>query len=291
MDHGQPLDAYQRRLAARSILPVITEPCHRTVGFGRNLPVVGLISAFVIANAVFHAEASRLGYAYDGLGVRLGLATILMLIALIGGRIIPAFTRNWLAARGATSLPVAFGRGDALVLALTALALAGFVTNPAAEGLPWLMAAVAVAQMWRLSRWRGWQVRREPLLWVLHLAYLALGLGFAAEAAAIWGFMEAGASRHVWVAGAIGLMTLAVMTRATLGHTGRALKADGVTVAIFLAMAGSAVARVAAGGAEQPMPLLLASASLWALAFAGFAVNFGRMLLQPRQNSATKAAA
>lgn len=249
----------------------------------RNLPVIGLIAVFVISNAVFHLEASTFGHAHDGLGMRLGLATLLMLIALIGGRIIPSFSRNWLSARGASSLPAAFGRGDAFVLALTALALAGFVTAPHAKSLGWLMLSVAAAHVWRLSRWCGWQVRREPLLWVLHLAYLALGLGFAAEAAVIWGFMEHGASRHIWFAGAIGLMTLAVMARATLGHTGRALKAGGLTTGIFLAMGGSTIARVAAGGAWEPMPLLMASSGLWTAAFAGFLVTFGPMLLQSRQ--------
>lgn len=248
----------------------------------RNLVVIGLIGTFVVANALVHFEAARDGHAFDGWGMRLGLGALLMLVALIGGRIIPAFTRNRLSARGAPVLPPPFGRGDAAVLALTALALLGLVALPQTAALGWIMLAAAAGHLWRLSRWCGWQVRGEPLLWVLHLGYLALGLGFIAEAAALWGFLAPGAARHVWLAGAIGLMSLAVMSRATLGHTGRGLKADPLTTMTYLALAASVVARVAAAAADHAMPLLLASAGLWVLAFGGFLLGHAPSLLRPR---------
>lgn len=248
----------------------------------RNLPVVGLIALHGMGNAVFHHEAAARGTALDGLGMRLGLATALILIALIGGRIIPSFTRNWLAARGGARLPVPFGRVDGAVLALTAVALAAFVTDAQGPWMTGLMVLTALAHLWRLSRWCWWQVRSEPLVWSLHLAYAMLPLGFLTEAMAGIGMMAPAAARHVWLAGAIGLMTLAVMTRASLGHTGRALHAGPVTIAIYVAAAGSVLARVAAGLSSDPTPLLHLAAWLWIGAFGGFVMAYGPLLLRPR---------
>ncbi|MBD9527256.1 NnrS family protein [Paracoccus sp. PAR01] len=248
----------------------------------RNLPVVGLIALYGVANLIFHIEAARDGTAFEGLGMRLGLGTTLMLIALIGGRIIPSFTRNWLAARGSAQLPQPFGRADAIVLGLTALVLLGFVGFPDAAVTRWLMLIAGAAHLWRMSRWCSGQIRSEPLLWVLHLAYALLALGFVAEGAAGFDLLPLPAARHVWLAGAIGLMTLGVMTRATLGHTGRMLHAGPATVAIYLALFGSVVMRLLAGIFGNPTGLLHLSGGLWIMAFAGYALVYGPMLLQPR---------
>lgn len=249
----------------------------------RNLPVVALVALYATANAMFHIEAARGEAAFDGAGMRLGLVAALMLIGLIGGRIIPSFTRNWLAARKADRLPMAFNRRDGAVLGLTAIALLGFVVAPEAPVLRWLMLAAGLAHLWRLSRWCGWRVRAEPLLWVLHVAYAFLALGFWAEAAAGFDLIAPAAARHVWLAGAIGLMTLAVMSRATLGHTGQPLQAGGATLAIYLAMIGSVAARLAAGLMPDPTIMWHLSGGLWFLAFAGFALAYAPLLLRPKE--------
>ncbi|MBU3029175.1 NnrS family protein [Paracoccus marinaquae] len=251
-------------------------------GNWRNLPVVGLIGLYGLANAVFLAEAAGGGVAFDGVGMRLGLAAAVLLIALIGGRIIPAFTRNWLTARGSARLPQPFDRFDAAVLGLSAVTLLAFVAAPDTAGLRWLMLAAGAAHLWRLSRWCGGLTRAEPLLWVLHVAYAMLALGFVAEAAAGFDLITRAAARHLWLAGAIGLMTVGVMTRATRGHTGRPLQADRPTLLIYLALIGSALLRVAAGLWSDPMPLLHLSAGLWLAAFAGFALAYGPILLRPK---------
>lgn len=248
----------------------------------RNLPVVALIALYGFANGAFHVQEHQNSPAFDGWGMRLGLAAALLLIALIGGRIIPSFTRNWLAARRSPQLPQPFGRADGIVMGVTALTLVAFVGWPEAGVTPWLMLLTGVAQLWRMSRWCGWQIRPEPLLWVLHKAYGLLALGFLAEAAAAFDLLPVAAARHVWLAGAIGLMTLAVMSRATLGHTGRTLHAGAGTVAIYLAMLGSVFTRLLAGIAGNPIWLLHLSGLLWILAFAGFALIYGPMLLRPK---------
>lgn len=248
----------------------------------RNLPVLGLIALYGASNALFHIDMARADMAFEGAGMRLGLAVVLMLIALIGGRIIPSFTRNWLAARGAKHLPVPFGRADGAVLALSAVTLIAFAAAPSTVLLPWLFLVTGAAHLWRLSRWCGWQTRSEPLLWVLHLAYALLAIGFWAEAAGAFDLIPLPAARHIWLAGAIGLMTLAVMSRATLGHTGHPLQANAATVAIYLAMLGSVVARLLAGITAQSQGLLHLSAALWIAAFAGFLLVYGPMLLRPK---------
>ncbi|MDQ7262922.1 NnrS family protein [Paracoccus sp. PS-1] len=248
----------------------------------RNLPVLALLGLFTAGNALFHIEAARGGAAFEGLGMRLGLAAALILIALIGGRIIPSFTRNWLAARGAGRLPAAFGRGDGAVLGLTALTLAGFVAAPDASAMPWLMLACGAAHLWRLARWQGVQTGAEPLLWVLHLAYALLALGFWAEAAAGFGLLAAAPARHVWLAGTIGLMTLAVMSRASLGHSGRALHAGRGTTALYLALLGSVALRLLAGLLPAQVWLLHLSGTLWLLAFGGFALLYLPVLAGPK---------
>lgn len=249
----------------------------------RNLPVVVLVLSYGAGNALFHVEAHLSGIAFDDAGMRLGLAAALMLIALIGGRIIPSFTRNWLSARGARRLPHGFQRADILVLALTALTLLTFVIRPENAVLRWIMLSCGTAHLWRMSRWCGGQVLGEPLLWVLHLAYGFLAFGFLAEGLAQFGLLSIPAARHVWLAGAIGMMTLAVMCRATLGHTGYPLQAGAGTTAIFLSLLVSILLRVISGLPWVPVAALHLSALLWIIGFAGFALLYGPKLLRPRR--------
>lgn len=249
----------------------------------RNLPVLAILATFTLANALFHAEAAAGANAADGYGLRLGLAAAVLLIALIGGRIVPSFTRNWLVQRGAERLPVPFGRADAAVLGLTLLALAAFVAAPEAWPAAGLCLAAGLANLWRLARWQGLRTGAEPLVWVLHLGYLLLALGFLAVAAAGAGLMPQAGARHVWLAGAIGLMTLAVMTRASLGHTGRPLHAGPAVTAVYLALVLSVAARLAAAYAPGVPGLLHLAAGLWMLAFGGFAALYWPVLTRPRQ--------
>lgn len=247
----------------------------------RNLPVAGLIAVFALSNGLFHIEAARGIAASSGLGMRLGLAAVLMLIALIGGRIIPSFTRNWLAARGATALPVPFGRPDRLVLAVTALTLLAFVAEPGWPFTAWLFLICGLAHVWRLSRWRGLDTGAEPLVWVLHLAYALLALGFLTEGLAGLGLAPEPAARHVLMAGAIGMTTLAVMSRASLGHTRRTLHAGPGLSACYISLALSVFARLAAGFWPDATALLHISATFWIMAYGGFCLLYWPILTRP----------
>ena len=251
----------------------------------RNLVVLAMLTVMTAGNALFHWQAAH-GYAAQGAGLRLGLAAALMMIAVIGGRIVPSFTRNWLVKRGSARLPVppmqAF---DRLVLLVLVAALGLWVLWPFAVATGVALLLVGALHLARLARWAGERTAAEPLVWVLHAGYAFLPLGALGMAAEILapGTLGMAAAQHLWMAGAIGLMTLAVMTRATLGHSGHALSAGPGTVAIYGALIVSVLARVAAGLWPQAAGVLHTVSGLgWLVAFLGFALLYGPLLLRRR---------
>jgi len=258
----------------------------------RNLKVLVIISLMIPANLIFDYQAYYQGYGANGAGARLACALAVMLIILIGGRIIPSFTRNWLVKRGSSRLLAPFGVYDKAVMALSALALLAWVIFPnadyynaaGAEAAAILLLLAGMANFTRWLRWKWWLTLAEPLVWVLHLAYLFVPLGFIAVALAVFGWLPAGIApaQHLWLAGAMGLMSMAVMTRASLGHSGRALTVGATVTSLYVAIFASAWLRLIAGLLYNNLPLLLISAALWIYAFAGFAVLYWRILTGPR---------
>ena len=137
----------------------------------------------------------------------------------------------------------------------------------------------------RLGRWAGERTARERLVLVLHVAYAFVPLGFALAGLAAFGLVPHSAGLHAWMAGAAGMMTLSIMTRASLGHTGRALAASWATQAIYAAVFVAAIARVMAALMPEWTSLLVHVAGCaWIAAFGGFAVVYGPMLARPRAN-------
>jgi uncharacterized protein involved in response to NO len=136
----------------------------------------------------------------------------------------------------------------------------------------------------RLGRWAGYRTVGEPLVLVLHVAYAFVPVGFLLLALAIVapGLVVATGALHAWTVGAIGTMTLAVMTRATLGHTGQALVASPSTQLIYAAIVVAALARLCSALSIWPEGALMVSMVAWVMAFGGFAVTFGPLLLRPR---------
>jgi uncharacterized protein involved in response to NO len=250
----------------------------------RNLIVLGMLGVFIIGNALFHWEAARGDYAAQGAGLRLGLGAGIMMIAVIGGRVVPSFTRNWLAKRRSAFLPVPpMQKFDKAALVALLVALGLWVALPLHMATGAALALAGGLHVMRLIRWAGHRTLAEPLVTVLHAGYAFVPLGalaLAVEILAPGSFGMAGA-QHLWMAGAIGLMTLAMMTRATLGHTGQALTAGVGTVAIYAALILSVLARVAAGILPEISGLLHTVAGLgWIAAFGGFAVVYGTLLLR-----------
>ncbi|MBR1179361.1 NnrS family protein [Bradyrhizobium sp. KB893862 SZCCT0404] len=246
-------------------------------GNWRNLPVVVLVLVLLAGNVGFHLEAHYAGAA--DVSIRLGIGVVMLLIALIGGRIIPSFTRNWLVKFNPGRLPVPFGRFDGAVIGSSALALIAWIAAPLNMITGVVMALVGVLHLIRMARWAGDRTTRERLLLILHVGYVFVPLGFILNALAAFGELPPSAGIHAWMAGAAGTMTLAVMTRASLGHTGQALTAAPATQGIYAAIIIAALARVGAVVLPAHGDLLLHIAACgWIVAFLGFAIAFGPLL-------------
>jgi uncharacterized protein involved in response to NO len=250
----------------------------------RNLPVVMLVLLLLSGNVAFHLEAHVEGAA--DYGVRIGIAVVVMLISLIGGRIIPSFTRNWLVRENPGRLPVPFAGYDKAVMIVTAVTLLCWIAIPLSIVTGLAAALAGVLHLARLARWAGDRTARERLLVILHVGYFFVPLGFLLSAAAAFGLLLPSAGIHAWMVGAGGTMTLAVMTRATLGHTGQALTASAATQGIYLAIVVAALARICA--VIHPAAsdgFLHVAAFAWAAAFFGFAIAFGPLLLGSRRRA------
>jgi uncharacterized protein involved in response to NO len=254
----------------------------------RNIPIVGMVLLFGIANGLDHAGRSGLIGDAD-LGWMFGLSLVVMMISLIGGRIIPSFTRNWMVKQGLNlGLPTQPGRFDLLVIALTAVALLAWLTMPAGAVSGALLFTAGLLQAGRLARWRGWRTVRDPLVVILHIGYawvpaglILLGLSQATET------LPRSAAVHALTSGAMATMILAVMSRATLGHTGRELKANAATTAAFALVTLAAVLRVAAPlGVADYTIAMQASAVVWGAAFLLFLATYGPILFAPRVDEA-----
>ncbi len=250
----------------------------------RNLPMLAALLLLLFGNLLVHLEATGISPSAE-FGNRLGVATLLMLISLVGGRIIPSFTQNWLAKqRPEIAVPAPFGRLDRAALATTMLALLGWVIAPDGPVASYLELVAGVALGIRLARWRGFTTWREPLLGVLHLGYFWLALGFLLLGLnGLMPLLPETAALHALTVGAIGTMTLAVMTRASLGHTGRPLAAGPYTTAIYGLVTLAAILRLLApiGGGDYLLMLNLAGVA-WSGAFGMFALFYARVLVRPR---------
>jgi uncharacterized protein involved in response to NO len=251
---------------------------------GRNLKVLIPLTVLLLANVLFHAEAYFSGT--SDYARRLAVAAAIMLIVLIGGRIIPSFTRNWLAREKPGRLPAAFGRFDGATVMVSVLAFAGWIAAPAAPATGLVMIVAGLLHVLRLARWAGDRTIREPLVLVLHLAYLFVPAGFvlAGLAAIRPDLVVPAAGLHAFGAGAIGAMTLAVMMRASLGHTGHALAMDRIMKAVYAAAVVAALLRVSAAfDWAHFQSLVLLSGLAWSLAFIGFATAFAPKLFTRRR--------
>ncbi|MEK7687632.1 MAG: NnrS family protein [Pseudomonadota bacterium] len=252
-------------------------------GNRRNLKLLVVLGVLIVGNAVFHLEVLLDGMAFYG--SRIGLAAAVGLIVLIGGRIVPNFTRNALLRAGPGPLPAPFDRFDMSSMAATVAGLVAWVVVPQDMVTAAIAAVAGVLLAVRLTRWVGYRALGDRLVLVLHVAYAFVPAGFLLIALSIVmpDVVTSSAGAHAWGVGAIGLMTLAVMTRATLGHTGRQLVATPATVVVYGLVVFAALARIGAAiPSSAEIVLLHVAACAWAAAFVGFAAIYGPMLLRPK---------
>ena len=248
----------------------------------RNLRIVLLVLALALSNVLYHIEVIRTGS--PTLAIRVSLSVIVTLIMVIGGRLASSFTRNWLISRKAQRYPALFDRIDAVAVAIGIVSLAIWIAMPDQIIAGLALLGSAGAQTVRLTRWRGTTTWREPLVLILHVGYAFIPLGFLTVGMSVlWpNILPPSAALHAWTAGAVGVMTLGVMTRVSLGHSGRALTASRATIVIYVAIVLAAIMRVIAPFCGSMLLMLVASAVAWTIAFFGFVVFYGRFLVRVR---------
>lgn len=250
-------------------------------GNRRNYVFVPLLLAFTALNAAFHADWLGLapGLAYPALTLTVWLVTLLL--AFMGGRVIPFFTERRIAAVRITPRPwLAWGA----TLTTLAVPLTWLATGRSAA-LAAVLIVASVLLLVRALTWQPWRTLREPMLWVLHAGYLCLPLGFGLQAASLLGAgVPWSAGVHALTAGALSLLTLGMMARVALGHTGRPMVAPTPVVAAFLLLLAGLALRLAAY-AGPTAELQAAAGIAWALAFATYAVTYTPILLRPRADA------
>ncbi len=251
----------------------------------RNTPLLALLTALWATNAAFYWGLDHRDPAFAQHALLVGIDIVLLLVTVISGRIIPAFTTAALKQRG---LPSAVSVGPALTpltIGAMLVLIAVDVWRPESASAGTVALAAAIIHAVRLAQWGGWRTLRMPIVWVLHLAYLWLPLGLALEALALLGrFAFAAFYLHALTIGAIATMIVAVMTRASLGHTGRPLVVSRPTVCAYGLLAAAALVRVF-GPMSLALPyaeVILIAASLWTAAFMIFLSVYAPILLSPR---------
>lgn len=244
----------------------------------RNLMMVVILSVMLFANGLMHAQL--LGYTSNTLftGMQLQLGLIILMIMILGGRVIPFFTERALGDFSARKYKWLEMLTPVLVVAWLLSHFSG-----AAELAGMLAIANAAAQLLRLHGWFHPRLLKNPLLWILQLAYLFIPLGFALYAASVFAGISVYLSTHAFAAGAIGSITIGMMARVSLGHTGRPLKITNWIKAGFVCMLLSGLIRsLLPLIPELYIAALHASAALWMLAWGLFLIPYTPILLKPR---------
>lgn len=278
-----PLDPMVIAVIDLSFIPALAlaiTPSLVRSGNRRNFILVGLLALLFSANLRFH-----LGGAASIQSLGLAVNTLLLMVALVGGRIVPAFTSAGLKQRGIEARIPRHAAIDGAALAATMAVLVIDVLSPGGVIAGGAAAGAAGLLALRLARWQGQRTFGQPILWVLHVAYAWLPIALALKAAwLLGGFVAAAGWQHALTVGAFSTMILAVMSRAALGHTGRPLVPPPGVVIAYVLVTAAALARVfgpalfpGAGSAWTG-----AAAMLWTVAFTLFVVAYAPILCRPR---------
>lgn len=266
-----------------SFLPLAAWSMYRVLhraGNKRNMFLVGLLTLLAIANGAFHAAAMQLIPVSEIAAIHAAILLIVLIEAVIGGRVIPMFTDN--AAPGPKS--VVRPRNDKIALAAVAAASAVWVFGAPAPLMAALALMACVATAIRLAGWKPYRTIRVPLLWILHLSYAWIPLGFLLLGLAALGIGTASTAFHAMAVGSMAGLIVGMISRTTLGHTGRKLATGRAELFTYALIQAGAVARVAAGMAppEWRPGLLAVSGACWSLSFALLLLVYAPYLWRPR---------
>jgi uncharacterized protein involved in response to NO len=253
-------------------------------GSHRNYAIVGIITILAVLNLLYHLGALQILAGMDRLALYFMIHLLLLMITVIAGRIIPNFTANWLRAQGHERLPENHRLSDGITMAATLATGVSVSLTPFGPVTGILALVAALSHAVRLARWRGLATTSEPLLFVLHVAYLWLPVGYALTALAAFGLVfPATAALHALTMGAIGNMILAVTSRVALAHTGRSLHAPRLIVLAYAILNAAVIARVLSPlNSSLYVEMIDLSALGWIVTFAIFTGVFWPILTRPR---------
>jgi uncharacterized protein involved in response to NO len=246
----------------------------------RNYFFVGLLMVMSVLVAALHLGLQGRFELPPRLGLQLGLDVMLFIMAVMGGRVIPMFTNNGVPGAGAARHPLVEKLALASLLLLFVVDLLQLQSGIVAAAA----LAAAIAHSVRLLLWRSWRTLAVPLVWILHSAYAWIVVYLVLRALSGFGWLGGSYAVHALTVGAIGGLTLGMMTRTARGHTARPLLADGWELTCFLLIQGAALVRVFGGmvSATLYLPSIQVSGVLWALAFGIYAVRYWSVLTQRR---------
>lgn len=251
----------------------------------RNTPLLLVLAVLWGLDATFHAGLFRGDVVLSRQALLTGVNVALILVTVIGGRIVPSFTATSLRRRG-LEVTVHSKRGmTAVTVSLMVAVTVIDLLRPGGAVAGGLSLAAAIAHGLRLAQWQGLRTLREPVVWILHLAYAWLPLGLALKSLALLtGVAPAATWLHALTIGALSTMILGVMTRVSLGHTGRLLELRPSIVVSYLLLSVSALVRVVGPSWSWVghRTAILASAALWTAAFAIFTRVYTPILFAPR---------
>lgn len=251
----------------------------------RNTPLLAVLAALWGTHVafywgLFHADPMLARHA-----LLVGIDIILLLVTVIGGRIVPAFTSSALRQSGTASPLHAWRALTPFSIAIMAAVAIVDLWRVASALAGWVALAAAVIQAIRLAQWRGLRTLSMPIVWVLHVAYLWLPVGLALKALALLcGFAFAAFYLHALTIGAAATMIVAVMTRASLGHTGRPLVVSTATKYAYGLLMAAAIVRVL-GPSLIALPyvdIVELAAVLWTAAFILYLWVYSPILTRPR---------
>jgi uncharacterized protein involved in response to NO len=247
----------------------------------RNYLLLATLPVFWLCDVLHHLRTSGLLPSTLFRSDLVAVDLIVLILVIVTGRIVPLFTRN---ALGDEKIRSHRGLDIAAMIGVIAVAV---VEVAASSG--YAMAVVAgttgLLVLTRSIHWGGHRTLGRPILWVLHLGHAWIGVGLLLKAAAAaWMGIPPSVATHALTAGAIGTLTLGMMARVTLGHTGRPLQVSGFVTAAFVAMTGGALLRVVGPWIRPDLTgtVLMVSATCWALAFALYVIVNARYLVTPR---------
>jgi len=262
---------------------LITPPLVRSKS--RNTPLLLVVAALAACNAASHWALAHLDSIMAYRAILVGIDIALLAVTLIGGRIVPAFTANALRASGSTvRLRTWPWITPAAALSMIAVGLIDLLSlDSLLSGVVAGMAAVIQAV--RMLQWRSLATVRQPIVWILHAAYAWLPVGLALKSLALLtGVAVSAFWLHALTIGALATMIMAVMTRASLGHTGRALVVDPTIAFAYLLLLAAGFVRVfGLSVLRLAYPsVVVISAGCWTAAFAIFFVIYAPILWSPR---------